>query len=89
MRALVLLALIGLAGCPSPENPARKAVDAAAQPSATTAPMVAPASANPASAPAAPSAAAEVWSCPMDPEVASDHAGKCPKCNMDLVKKGG
>ncbi|MBI3269289.1 MAG: efflux RND transporter periplasmic adaptor subunit [Planctomycetes bacterium] len=32
-------------------------------------------------------AAAEVWTCPMHPEVVSDHAGDCPKCGMHLLKK--
>ncbi|MEO7463422.1 MAG: DUF6799 domain-containing protein [Ferruginibacter sp.] len=27
------------------------------------------------------------YTCPMHPEVTSDKAGKCPKCEMDLVKK--
>jgi hypothetical protein len=31
--------------------------------------------------------AAVVYTCPMHPEVTSDKAGVCPKCNMDLVKK--
>ena len=30
---------------------------------------------------------AEVYTCPMHPEVVADKPGKCPKCNMDLVKK--
>ncbi len=29
-----------------------------------------------------------VYSCPMHPEVVSDVPGKCPKCGMNLVKKG-
>ncbi len=29
----------------------------------------------------------EIYSCPMHPEVVSDHPGSCPKCGMDLVKK--
>ena len=29
----------------------------------------------------------EVWTCPMHPEVQKTEAGKCPKCNMNLVKK--
>ncbi len=29
---------------------------------------------------------ADVYACPMDPEVVSDHPGSCPKCGMDLVK---
>ncbi len=34
-----------------------------------------------------PAATAVVYTCPMHPEVTSDKAGKCPKCNMDLVVK--
>jgi hypothetical protein len=33
------------------------------------------------------SAHAGKYTCSMHPEVASDTAGKCPKCGMDLVKK--
>ena len=29
--------------------------------------------------------AATMYECPMKCTPASDHAGKCPKCNMDLV----
>jgi Cu(I)/Ag(I) efflux system membrane fusion protein len=32
-------------------------------------------------------AAAEVWFCPMHPEVVSDRPGSCPICHMDLVKR--
>ena len=81
MRLLLLVPLLLLGGCPSTENPARKAVDAAE----TTAPV-------PTAVPStgtAPAPSAEVWTCPMHPEVVQDHPGKCPKCNMDLVKKGG
>ena len=28
-----------------------------------------------------------IYTCTMHPEVVSDKPGKCPKCNMDLVKK--
>ena len=27
-----------------------------------------------------------MYTCPMHPEVMQNKAGKCPKCNMDLVK---
>jgi mono/diheme cytochrome c family protein len=33
-------------------------------------------------------AAKVVYTCPMHPEVVSEVPGKCPKCGMDLVKKG-
>jgi Cu(I)/Ag(I) efflux system membrane fusion protein len=29
----------------------------------------------------------EIYTCPMDPEIVSDHPGICPKCKMNLVKK--
>jgi DNA-directed RNA polymerase subunit RPC12/RpoP len=29
----------------------------------------------------------KVYSCPMHPEVVSDHPGNCPKCGMKLVAK--
>jgi hypothetical protein len=32
-------------------------------------------------------AANEVYTCEMHNEVMSDHAGKCPKCGMNLVKQ--
>jgi len=36
---------------------------------------------------AAAAAAKEHWVCPMHDGGESDHAGKCPKCGMDLVKE--
>jgi len=36
----------------------------------------------------APAVAGVVYSCPMHPDVQSDKPGTCPKCHMDLVKKG-
>lgn len=39
--------------------------------------------------PPAPSAAPTIYTCPMHPEVQSPTPGKCPKCGMDLVPKGG
>lgn len=32
-------------------------------------------------------AADETYTCEMHNEVMSDHPGKCPKCNMNLVKQ--
>jgi hypothetical protein len=32
-------------------------------------------------------AAAEVYTCPMHPDVVQDNPGSCPKCGMDLVLK--
>lgn len=40
------------------------------------------------STPEATSAAGVVYTCPMHPEVTSNKPGKCPKCGMNLVKKG-
>lgn len=31
--------------------------------------------------------AATAYTCPMHPEVVSDHPGRCPKCGMALVPK--
>lgn len=31
---------------------------------------------------------ADVWTCPMHPEVTSDKPGTCPKCGMALEKAG-
>ncbi|MBI5366119.1 MAG: efflux RND transporter periplasmic adaptor subunit [Planctomycetes bacterium] len=60
-------------------------VDLAVEPAgAAAAPNGAPPEA-PAAAASAP--AAEVWTCPMDPEVVSDRPGDCPKCGMHLVRK--
>jgi len=33
--------------------------------------------------------AAALYVCPMHPEVEATEPGKCPKCKMKLVKKGG
>jgi uncharacterized paraquat-inducible protein A len=32
-------------------------------------------------------AAKQKYTCPMHPEVVTDHPGKCPKCGMTLVPK--
>ncbi len=33
--------------------------------------------------------AAEVWTCPMHPEISRPGPGKCPICGMNLVKREG
>lgn len=81
-RVLVLvLAVVLVAGC-TPKTP-KKAAPATKAPAAQSAVKEAPATAA-----AQPKAqpAAEVWTCPMHPEVREAKAGKCPKCGMDLVK---
>ena len=64
--------LLFLAACGG-GNPARDAVDAK---NATV------------DATSVDASAAEVWTCPMHPEVHSEHEGPCPKCGMPLVKQG-
>jgi len=39
---------------------------------------------SPGQAPPAPTPKGTVYTCPMDPEVRSDHPGSCPKCGMAL-----
>ena len=48
----------------------------------------APAGGTTAAPAGAQTAAAVIYTCPMHPEVQSKTPGKCPKCGMDLVKKG-
>ncbi len=53
----------------------------------TTSPRrTAPARSVPSAAKVAPAA---IYTCPMHPEVESPTPGKCPKCGMELVPKGG
>lgn len=45
---------------------------------------------HPPTPPATPPAAQQqqvMWTCPMHPDVLMPQAGKCPKCQMDLVQK--
>jgi RND family efflux transporter MFP subunit len=44
-----------------------------------------PAPANTNSPSAGPPAAKQLYTCPMHPDVISDHPGQCPKCGMNLV----
>ncbi|MCB9762550.1 MAG: hypothetical protein H6739_22315 [Alphaproteobacteria bacterium] len=68
MRTLIPLALL-LAAC-----------GADPQPPATPSTPAVPA----APAAEAPDAAAEVWACPMDPEVTGQEGDECNKCGMKL-----
>ena len=80
---VMILAVVLVAGC-TPKAPKK---DAAAP--ETKAPSAqAPLKEMPAKMEVKPNAqpAAEVWTCPMHPEVREAKAGKCPKCGMDLVK---
>lgn len=43
---------------------------------------------NKQAAPGATGATAAAYTCPMHPEVQSPTPGQCPKCHMNLVKKG-
>jgi Cu(I)/Ag(I) efflux system membrane fusion protein len=52
-------------------------------PSAKPAPTPPPASAPP------PAPSSTTYTCPMHPEVTSPTPGRCPKCGMELVPKGG
>lgn len=60
-------------------------------PTAPRAPSSAPggSSSTPAPSASSPAPAPTVYTCPMHPEVQSPQPGKCPKCGMDLVPKGG
>jgi len=54
----------------------------------TTAETTAPAAtADSTAAPAATNGVATTYTCPMHPEVVTDHPGKCPKCGMNLIVK--
>ena len=78
---VLVLAVVLVAGC-TPKAPKKEA------PVTTPSAVQSPAKEAPVKteAPAAAQPAAEVWTCPMHPEVREAKAGKCPKCGMDLVK---
>ncbi|HJU27308.1 MAG TPA: NADH-quinone oxidoreductase subunit J, partial [Rhodanobacteraceae bacterium] len=44
---------------------------------------------NATESPSSQAAAHSTYSCPMHPEVRQDHAGRCPKCGMELVPETG
>ncbi|MEO6708397.1 MAG: heavy metal-binding domain-containing protein [Planctomycetota bacterium] len=69
---LILIALTGvLAGCQKAESTTNTDTNRPATPTQ----------------PAAEPAKAQVYTCPMHPEVISSTPGKCPQCDMDLVLK--
>lgn len=58
-----------------------------ATPVGTPIPQASPSAAAPVNPSVAASPVADVYTCPMHPEVVQNTPGKCPKCNMDLEKK--
>jgi len=54
-------------------------------PAPDAAPAATPAAAH---VDASPPADGEAWTCSMHPDVRMHEAGRCPKCNMDLVHEG-
>lgn len=70
---------LGCSGDATTDAPAKASEPA---PAAADAPPAAP-------APAAAPADGEAWTCSMHPEVRKAEAGRCPKCNMELVKEAG
>jgi len=67
------------AGCSENKTTAAETTTA---PAATTA-----VAADSTAAPAATNGVATTYTCPMHPEVVTDHPGKCPKCGMNLIVK--
>lgn len=84
MRPLHLILLSLALGCGGASNPAREAVDATKAVEPTPTAPVTPAT------PQAPTTAeaAQVYTCPMHPEVQQAGPGTCPTCKMALVPKG-
>jgi hypothetical protein len=87
--------LLSVAGCGSGVPPRSPALDPSNPDGAESAPLSAWAASQeppvPSGTPIAAGSAdaAQVYSCPMHPEVQSSQPGKCPKCGMNLtVRKG-
>lgn len=80
MRRFAVLLCV-LAACSAGPAPVARSAD---DPSNPNAPESVDAPAAPA---AAPDAGHVVYTCPMHPEVTSDHPGHCPKCGMTLVPR--
>lgn len=64
--------LVFVLGCADAANPAREAIDRAER----------------AQPPVAPASEEASWYCPMHPEVLQNTPGTCPKCSMNLLKRG-
>lgn len=79
---LALLLIVSSVACSDPAPPAAGSADHAA-----TAHDHAPGAADH-DHPADPPADGEAWTCTMHPEVRMHAEGRCPKCNMELVKEG-
>jgi hypothetical protein len=56
-------------------------------PPAATAAPIPPTGATPAATKQAEKPAAEIWTCPMHPEIAKSGPGQCPICGMNLLKR--
>lgn len=79
----IALLLLGLAACsPAPAPVSREPTDPSNPNAAEGVDPVAAVHTMPTA-----TAAASAFTCPMHPEVTSDHPGRCPKCGMNLVPK--
>ena len=90
--------LVLLAGCaattpmtPGPDHPADPdaPTSAAPEPSTVLALTPAPTTSPAPTRPKPTTQSAVTYTCPHHPEVVSSEPGKCPKCDMKLVRKEG
>ena len=87
-RVVLLFLLFAVGGCAGGAKPVSVGADHPANPDAAQAPLPPPS--NTLAADEQPTTAQSthvVYTCPMHPDVTSDHPGECPKCGMTLVEK--